>query len=337
MALQWMRNPDRSVTADEPRWWSDLHADVTVTASGYNSTNGWTASSVDGYGIKYPRVVTDPTGFADGCRIKLSGTPAAEKVVLAKVDDLGAIQCCVTITTARKLRIYRGNIATALTAASDDALAIGTWYKLGFRGLVDHVAGEAEVYVDGDAVLAVNGVDTAEETTAVWRGVYVGFSSDWIIGHLYVLDGSGAFTALRKGAFVVALESTATGSHAQYTPSGAATLHEAVDDTDPDDDTTHIKAAAIPLPKYSLVMATLADTPVVYGVQETALVKNSVAGLNYANLAVVNGTTYVDGWQSADTAAWRALQTLWAANPNTGLPWTVGQVNAAEFGGLLDA
>ena len=346
--LQWIRNPDRTVTADEPRFWTlgggSLHADVTVTASGYNSTNGWTASSAaGGAGKKFPRYVDDTTEFAFGMRVYFAGTPAAERILLGAIDGAGNLQVCVTATTSRTLKIYRGNMASALTGESA-ALSATTWYKLGFRGIVDQTNGEAEVRWGTtraefeDNVVRVNAADTAAESVAAWRGVYVGFSSERTQGHLYVIDGSGSLTGLAPGLFVRNVAPASAGVHAEWSAVGASSIREAIDDTDADDDTTYIEAPSTIGTRFAVTLSELSTTTGIYGVQLTNMAQNiagSEISASLEGLVVVNGSDRIDSWQSVTQDEWRPIQSLWTANPVTGNPWTPTDINAADWGGRV--
>lgn len=337
MAHLWHRNPNRSTTAFESRFWNVLHADVTVTSSGYDSTNGWTASSVDGYGIKYPRGIQDQRGFSCGCRVNVASLPAVEKIILAMVNAAGEIQVAVTVNTDGTLQLWVGDMATLL-ATSIGTISTSTWYKLGFKGAIDGASGSLEAHLDGVPFVRVNNVNTAVESGAQWSGVYAGFSSDWTMGHLYVRDWSGGVTDLIPGAYVKTLAPDANGSSTDWIPVGASTSYQAIDESTPDDDASVLLAPHVLGARFTASMSALATTRVIHAAQLSTMVRNVAdSGLSASHeiVAMISGSPYVDAWQSVTVDKWHVLTKTWETSPSTSVPWTVAEINAGTFGGQL--
>jgi len=341
--LLYMRNPDRSSTADEPLFWTlgggELHADVTVEPTdGYDGTAGWRSSDPAAYGIKYPRAVLDNRSFAVGIRVNLDSLPGVDTVVLAAVDDAGNMQCSASINDDGTMSIWRGTMDSELVR-SEDALDTSTDYRVGFMGSVDHSGGDLEIYVNGEVFIRINNEDTAQETSNTWRGVYVGFHEDWVASHFYIVDGSGSQTGLIHGAYVKVFGPDANGTHTAWPPLGAASAYQAIDDTDPDADATRIVSPAIVGTRYTVSMSTLAATLAIYGAQLSAMARNlpsSGLGSPSHELVVMSGgNSFVDTWQSVVTEDWRVLTKVWDVDPETEEPWTVDGINAAEWGGQL--
>jgi hypothetical protein len=249
------------------------------------------------------------------------------------------MQCSISINTDSTITIWRGDMDTVLVT-SETALTGDTWYKLGLQGSVDHSGGELEVLVDGEVFVRINNVDTAQETSNTWRGIYVGFSNDWTLGHLYVVDGSGSQTSLIPGAYVKHLTPNADGTYTGWTAIGAASPFAAVDESDPDDDTTRILAPTVVGTRYTLQLSTLATTQAIYGVQSSAMVRNvenSGMSPSHELVMISGGNVHVDTWQSMANDEWRVPYVMWDRDPTTENPWTVATVNAAEPGGQLQA
>jgi hypothetical protein len=126
----------------------------------------------------------------------------------------------------------------------------------------------------------------------------------------------------------------------QWVPAAAATVHDAIDDTDHDGDTTIIKAQVIGS-KYATSHDSLdVTTRKVIAVKQTAVVRNLTgAGLSYSHRLLVNigGSEAITTWQSVTQDAWRAIRHLWPANPITGDEWTPATINSPTYwGGQLE-
>lgn len=347
MALLWIGNPDRYLTANLPLFFDSAHASATVTASGYDSRPGWTASGVSGYVTKAPRSQVNTVTFGFGGRIKLSGIPAVEKVIFAAIDGAGAMQASVSISTTGYLKLWRGNMSTLLATALAP-LTTAVWYRLGFTGTIAQAGGSlsaewSTTSLDGQNV-RINNADTAQEAVAIWTGMYLGLSSDWIVSMAYILDGSGSQVALMPGLYVASLtpDSDLGSPYNEWEPTGSATLFGAVDDANHDGDATKITSLSEVGARYAIGMSTLAPPQaVIRGIQQTAVARNVVdSGLSGSHelTVIVDGTSqHVDPWQSVISDAWRVLTRMWATNPVTGLPWTVAEVNAAYWGGKLQS
>lgn len=347
MALLDYGNPTRYNTTTLPLFWSSAHADATVTGSGFNSTPGLTASSVNGYVIQYPLTAPADSVFALGCRIKFSdATPAAEKVILAAVAAGGAMQCCLSLSTTGYLKLWRGNMSSLL-ATSATAVTTAVWYKLGFYGLLDQAFGYIEGWVDNVRVVRALGVDTAQEASTAWRGLYLGLSSDWIAGHWYMLDGAGTHATLKHDLYVEVLAPTtdpgAGAIATDWVPDGAGTLFDAVDDSGAhDDEATKVSAVAGDGSIWGTRPATLADQPVILGAKVTNVVKNehvAETGIDgqHEPTVVVDNSVQAGPVQPVVDTDWRAVVGFWPLNPVTGVPWLTSEINESYWGGRLQA
>lgn len=332
-------------TATLPRFWDEAHADAIVdTNDGYGGGAALSSSSADGYVIKYH----DQTGqsrFACGMTFKATANPGANKVILAVVDAAGDIQCALVLKTTGKLAVYRGNITTQLGSDSADAIATSTQLDIGFTGVVGSVGGSAEIWV-GTAdspstwmrVVAVSNENTAGGSGEAWRGLYVGSTTTTFSSHIYMRDGQGTITGLDNGYNVTVAFPDAAGIYTGYTPN-TGTIQAALDDASPDDDTTYGACGAINAP-FTVSMGAVASTQIVYAIETVANVENTSdgAGLSYVPRLVLNASSepliYDGSFRSATDAEYRAFRERYTVNPLTGTPWTVTQINAAEFGGL---
>jgi len=322
-----------------------VHADMTIDANdGLNGGPAWSASSANGTAIAYHDQVGQ-AAFAVGMCFKCTTLPGADKTILAVVDATGAIQVGVVLKTTGKLAVYRGAISAQLGSDSTDAITTSTTLEIGFKGTVAEVGGAVEVWLGtaGDAdswerVIAVSGVDTVGGTGESWRGVYIGAITTTFASHLYARDGQGAIaTDLVFGYTVGCKFPSSAGIYTGYTPN-AGTIQAALDDTAADDDTTYAETFA-QVASFTVGVSTAADTEFVYAVETVASVKNTAsgAGLSYIPRCVIDADDeplLFDGaFRTPTTSAYKAFRERYPVNPQTGLPWTVDELNAAEWGG----
>jgi hypothetical protein len=336
--------PDYYGTATLPRFWDTAHADAIVDANdGYGGGGAISASSANGSVIKYHDQVGQAV-FACGMRFKCTTLPGADKVILAVVDAAGAIQVSLVLKTTGKLAVYRGAISAQLGSDSADAITTSTQLDIGFAGVVGSVGGSAEVWLgtagnkaSWSRVIAVSGANTAGGTGEAWRGLYLGSITTTFSSHIYARDGQGTVTGLAPGYYVFVKYPNSAGIFTGYTPN-TGTIHAALDDTAPDDDTTYGEASEQDA-SFTVGMGTVAATQTVYAVETIASVKNTAdgAGLTYIPRCVLNADDeplIFDGsFKAPTTASYLAFRDRWPVNPLTGDPWTVSALNAAEWGG----
>ncbi len=330
----WFHNPDAVQTASKiSRWWTTAQAEVTVTTSGYDSTRAYTASNTASYLRRLLTGIGEQFGM--GCRFYASALPGTAKTLLAPLEGSEVVQVAVVLNTDGTLSIYRGD-QTTLLATSSAVVSTGAWHRLGITGLIDRSNGNAEVHLDStsvteNVVVRVSGTNTSPSDHRTCQGVYVGVSPTLKVGHIYVTgDGRG----LIHGARVRYGMSDEVGDLTDWT-ANTGTQVTAIDETDPDDDTTIITSGVVG-DEYANGMAAISeDTAVIHGALVTANVRNySGSGSpSYDPLIRVGDTTYYGGWQSCSQDEWRAIRYVWGDNPATGMQWTLDEINALQCGG----
>lgn len=341
MGLLWFHNPDFYETAALGRNWSDVHANVRVTAGYPVTSGGLTATTLGAYATRFMREQQDNSRFAVGCRFKVTTLPASAQILLGVVEADGIIQTCVSLNPDGTLTVWRGPMDTELQTTSA-LVTPNVWYRFGFKGIVSRANGEAEVHLnstpDAENIVAhISGGDTAFSDHIGWHGIYVGVASEMVSGHYYAVDGYGPTSGLIHGLLVTTLFPDAAGDYDEWDKSGG-TLPEVLDDMNPDDDSTHISTDTIGS-RYATELAALATTSVIHGVQQNVHVKNTPdSGLTPSHelLCRIGQNDVYDDWQSVDSAFWKTLWSCWPRHPVTGQPWTVSNINSdAQWGGRV--
>jgi hypothetical protein len=326
----WHDQPDYYNTALMSRFWDTVHADARVVASkGYGSQRAWTGASEAASIIKY-FTLDENKNFGFGYRLLVEDYPSAEKILLAAVEEDGTVQLCVSIGTDGTLAVWRGNLTTMLGDRSTDAVSAFSSLKFGFRGRVDRTDGFAEVFVNGNSVIRVDEVNTAATDPAEWHGLYVGLAPDIYQSHAYMGTGDGA---LRPGYLVKVLRPASI--HTNEWSANTGTIDDAMDEADADDDTTYAFSTAFGQ-RFAVTLDTMLDTPIIYGTRSVFLVRNLADSGSPSFASLIrdeDGRRDTSHWKSCTSDAWRAIDRFDRLNPFTGLPWTVGDINACGWGG----
>lgn len=179
---------------------------ITTGGNFYNNTAGGrtpgTSSMLgNGGGALMSRVVAaadEHATFIAGAAIATSGgwTYGTEASLLYLLSDsLATTHLSVTLDTAKKIRVYRGNLGTLLGTSTSTVMATpGTYYYVEVKATLHDSAGTVEVLVDGVSVLALTGVDTKNGgTKAVFDSVtWAAAASSWLASDFFICNGAGS-------------------------------------------------------------------------------------------------------------------------------------------------
>lgn len=274
-----------------------------------------------------------------GCAVNVvAHEVGAMGIFLWDLFDGANNQVIMNITNDGLLHAYV--VGGGYLASSVQALATGTWYYIEFKARIANAGGLLEIRVNGNVWATFSG-DTQGAGGASANILRLGASEGGGAGaqiridDVYILDGTGAApnNDYLGDSVVQALLPSAPGTYTQLaTLFGAATHREAVDEAVPDEDTTYVDDSVVDVID-SFNFANL--TPVsanINGVQVVTRAKKTDAGAaSFARFARSGGADY----QGADVAlstSYAYYREILALNPNTGLAWTLDEVNAAEFG-----
>jgi hypothetical protein len=152
------------------------------------------------------------------------------------------------------------------------------------------------------------------------------------IDDLYILTTSGsANTTFWGDVHIEARFPTSDATYSQWTPSTGTDHYALVDETTPN--TTDYVSSLTPGQKDTYGFQDLTATDgTVMAVQEMIYAQKSDAGArSIAGLSRVSSTDY-DGETKALTSSYTYYTHVMERNPNTGIAWTISEVNASEFG-----
>lgn len=301
-------------------------------------------------------------GSADGVigsAVKVTQFPANFDIF--RIYDGGSTdaqtQLRLQVLTNGKLRITRGpenpsNNALHLDPASAAsnlgtsalALSANAYY---FIELVFEIGNSADVsaWVNGVEWLPLTGVDTDQANSGAWDGFQLGrlpilssgvIATTWLdFDDSYVIDTTGGLNDARLGDMRIEAiaNSTGNGSNTGWTPSTGSDHGALVDDSTPDDDSTTISAQTAGLRDTFNYPAISASAGSIISVQVLPCARKDDSGLKELSTVVRTGGVNYDGTaQSVSTESYLYYPQIYEENPGTTNPWSVAEVNAAEFG-----
>lgn len=246
-----------------------------------------------------------------------------------------------TITAARR---NTSNDATAL-GTTNAALVQGQYFHLEFRLVIDNTVGSVAIRFNGNEVLNVQNVDTqgSEAGGPTWDELWLGpmgasapvaSPCEWRYDDLYVLDGSGPnpFNNFIGDCRVDTRLPQAEGASSTWTPLTGTNNATMVGDTQADDDASYVSASAAGQKDTYIVQDVAVPGATIYGVQLSALIKKTDAGVcKISSIVRHGGVEYPTPLPDPGTDyAFKSVPM--SVNPAHGGVWTETEFNQAEFG-----
>lgn len=353
MALLYMDSFDHYVTADLLEKWTTASAGAsstgTIAAVGRRGSGAfrWTTGGLQNGSAALLRTLApgSPAGRCGFAVAVAAGTVDSAGIALASFRDGATAQVALRLNADGTLSVCRGTQGGTVLGTSTATLPAGTYAYVEWAVLIDPSAGTTEVRVNGASILSLTGQNTRATANTQWTAFALGSAEGVAFGltatvgktidfdDLYVLDGTGSAptNALLGDCRVDARRPTAAGATAAWTPSAGAN-YETVDDTTPDDDTTHNTTATVSAIDTFVTEDAPVPGAIIYGIQHCLNARKLDAGdCTLAAVVRHSGTDYAAADHAPGTA-YSYLLTVQELNPGTAAAWTESDFNAAEFG-----
>lgn len=218
------------------------------------------------------------------------------------------------------------------SAVTSSWLPTSGWTYVSIRVFRSATVGTVDVWFNGANVLSLTGVNTTSGSAGE-----MDFSGGFKMSDLMLQASNTASDTPIGDSAVTLILPTGPGSNSGFTPTGAASNWQAVDDAPPDDDTSYDSSAVVGT-KDSYAMADLgASVSTVYGVVAKLTARKTDAGTrSVAPLLHIGGTDYVGTGQNPGTS-YGGFSQVYNTNPATSAAWTVADVNGLEMGEEVSA
>lgn len=272
--------------------------------------------------------------------VTAGATFTSANAALFSLYDGSTLQVSWQFGSDGNLRVYRG-LSTAILAqtTTGTAIRLNAWARYELWVTFHGSTGVVDVRVDGVSVCSATGLNTAPSGVAQCTR--------------YLMQGSIGGVGLVQGRFedvvvtnntapnagflgdvrIHVLAPTGAGTYSESdAPTGVANRWDAVDDTNPDDDTTY-NAFSASGQRNTYATANLpASAATVYGVQVVGTYRKDDAGVNAAAAMIRSGSTDAESSPVTLSASYTCNPAVFDQDPNGTIAWTPTSVNAMEIG-----
>ncbi len=260
-------------------------------------------------------------------------------------DAANARQVTVYLQTTGAIAVYRGKSTGTLLATSTALATAAAHNHFEIKLTIDDSTGAAEVRLNNVTVIDISGVDTKNtsltETSQVAWGMDIGNSG--VTNHdfddFFAWDTNGSYNNDFIGDHqVLTLYPDGDTAQTDWTRNTGSTDESAIDEVDPDDDTTYVAAtAAAEISEFSLD-----DLPstvsAIAAVQLTGRMKKTDSGTATVQQGLLSSDVGSPAAPAEYSGADRNITTAYAywpdiseEDPATGAPWTRTAFNAALY------
>lgn len=254
-------------------------------------------------------------------------------------DAANATQLVLFLQSTGVLELKRGgNVSLGVT--STPVIVAGAYQHVECIAFFSQTVGTFECRVNGVTVLSLSGIDTVASSLVECSQVNIcgsftgsGFSStDCYVDDVFAYDDTGSYNNTFIGdRRVLTLFPNANTSTADWTPVGAATGYECIDEANPDDDTTYITAGTTGLASQFGLQNLPAGISVVSAVVMVERARKTEAGTANTKVSLVSGASTAAGADKPLTEVYTYRQDVFQIDPATAAPFTAAAVDALQL------
>lgn len=260
---------------------------------------------------------------------------------IAGVYSNGTLQCQLVLNANHTLSIVRSTNSGNVLGTSPSQLTPNKFYFIEWSIFIDSSAGQADVWVNGVPYLTINNANTREDET--WANQFsIGLvrtdgavaSAVWDYDDVYVTTGDRRMDVQPWGIgrAVARIAQAGNGTFTDLTPSSGTDHGDMVDDLLEDGDAT-VNTGTLVGATDTYLLNPITDATSVKAVQTVVVGRTSGGTINRwaSNVFVINGVVYEGARVSCGTT-YTHLLTQYPLSPDTGFPFTIDELNAAEGG-----
>lgn len=216
-------------------------------------------------------------------------------------------------------------------------IPVGVYMHIEAKITISNTVGEVTVRLNGVQVQHSTGIDTQQTANSYCTQFEcmtgnTNTNEIWM-DDLTLMDTSGsAFNDFIGDRRIIEQLPTGDGSVHTLTPSTGSNLYPCVDDATPNGDTDYISSST----PGDRALFTFPSLPVVsgsvLGLNVVFVARKDDAGTRTMRGSVKSGGVDASGATLSLGSSYARFAGQFTTNPNTGLPWTIASVNAAEVG-----
>lgn len=265
------------------------------------------------------------------CSIRYNGVPH----IYAQLNEDGTISV---------IRFDDGSPVVVLATSSRRIPDTGFYY-VQLMGKIDPVHGAYELRIDRATWLSANEINTSSTGDSLSNQVRLIYNhpsldgATTIVDDFYIADddadgGDALIVGFAGPVHIGCLLPTGEGAASDGTPVGADTNHEAVGETTGEDgDTSYVAWATdnavdlYALPNLDFSRGAIKAVALQYWVRREDMLYRAIQPA-----VRVGAANYFGDPQQVYPGAYQRIQTFLERSPATGLPWSVGEINALQAG-----
>jgi len=222
--------------------------------------------------------------------------------------------------------------------AGAPVVTTSSWVYIEVHVKVAGSSGTVSIRVNGGPYLATvpcNFGSSALQMIELWNdthdsGAYAYYDD------IYATDITGTLNGFLGDCHVETILPDGVGASSMFIPLSGANWTN-VDEKPPDDDTSYVSSTTVnDIDTYSMANLTLAGG-VVLGVKTNLYAKKDDAGFRQLAAVYRQGGSNFVGTALTLSASYAMQSEIRELNPATGVPWTLAEINANEFGAKLIA
>ncbi len=294
----------------------------------------------------------DKTTYITGFAFRVdSFDPANSMALTSFLDVTTTTQVVVSLTALGFLEFRQSSITGTLLARSTIPAIVqtGVYYFIEMKILFDGAAGTIKCNITGGGttttVVNVSGVNTAPSGTNSMRAQRLGALQSsqiltnqfsWHFDDFYACDSLGALNNDILGdCRAVCLFPNAPGSSTQFSPIGAATNWQCVNELSENGDTTYVFGSTVGNKDLYNHTPTPATTNQVLGAQLCGVMRKDDTGTRTGANTMLSGATALDGGSNSLTLNYAGYRDIVETDPATGIAFTKAGIDAMQIGAKI--
>jgi hypothetical protein len=245
------------------------------------------------------------------------------------VGNNNLIDCYVQTDGSIEVKVAGVSIGT-----TDAIITATSYHHIEIKAVLDPIVGSVEIRVNGQVEFYLDNIDTGSTATTQFAiGTFTSggsLSYTFYVDDMFAWDGTGTeFNDFQGTQRVTTIFPVADTAQADWTPTGAASGYDCIDDTVPDGDTTYILGTnANDISEFDL--DTLPpETEEIAGVFIPTLAKLDDAGTGEIQVSLVSGGVPSSGPSQVLTPGYAYWGSSHPVDPDTGVAWTKAGLEAA--------
>lgn len=255
------------------------------------------------------------------------------EVVVFQGYQGGSTQYTITyVFGANVFRLYRGNTTDTLVATSSSVpVGAGVWQALESNVVLHATTGSFTMKFNGTTICAATNLNTLATSTAILNAVGFGGGGLCTWDDFLCFDNAGLAPNNFQGDLRIdPIFPVSDGTHQDFSPSTGTVHYVLVDETVPNVvDEVH---AAVTGNIDTYGMQPVAAGSQVIGVQVNMACYKDSAGVRTVAPVIRRGTADYVGTPQTPGASEAILSQIYETDPSTSSPFTLSNLNGAEFG-----